>query len=195
MHPPSRCFPAAACRSLPVHVGAAAQRTAGTFVERCSTGGTALLQHFAAMRTVTPLLKRYPEEGTLANGIGRIGWTVRIRTEARRNGGLLEPGMIRLIAFQQRLEVKIQTRRQFRNIIIRKFGRFSALKHRQCRLMAPKLGRQLRLRQPQGAPRVLELHAYCLRDILHLVSLKAAYYAPLPGLDQGPTYKQLSTDL
>ena len=64
------------------------------------------------MRTVTSLLKRNPEEGTLANGIWRIGRTLRVGTETERYSGLWECDIIRLVAFQQRLEIKLQTHSQ-----------------------------------------------------------------------------------
>ena len=90
-----------------------------------------------------------------------------------------------LFAFHQRLEINLQPVSQPLDKLAREFGGFAVLKHRQRRLMATYLRRKFRLRQTKGATGVLELLADDIGQILHLITLKTAYYAISRSLSQG----------
>ena len=61
-----------AAGNLKVHIRRTAHGAAGTFVGQSAAGWAAFLQDLAAVGAVFPLLKRDPEQGALADGIGNI---------------------------------------------------------------------------------------------------------------------------
>ena len=81
--------------------------------------------------------------------------------------------------------INLQPGSQLLDLLAREVCGFAVFKHRQCRLMTAYFRCKLSLRQAKGATGVLEFLTDDIGQILHLITLKTAYYAISRSLSQG----------